>query len=89
MGKVLFIMLNMFIIINCCEEIGIMDETEIEQKFDAIYMAITLGHIRSARRAFEASINHAVNDKLNQAIEILENKGLYFLVEDIEELKEI
>ena len=66
-----------------------MDETEIEQKFDAIYMAISLGHIRSARSAFKASINQAVNDKLDQVIKILKKRGLYFLVEDVEKLKEI
>jgi len=66
-----------------------MDSVEREQRFDAIYMAITFGHIKAARSAFEASMNQATNDKLTQVIEILKKKGLYFLIEDIEKLKEI
>lgn len=65
-----------------------MDSPEREQQFDAIYMAITFGHIKAARNAFEISMNQAVNDKLNKVIAILKKKDLYFLIEDIEKLKE-
>jgi hypothetical protein len=65
-----------------------MDSEKKEQQFDAIYMAITLGHVSAARCVFEASLNQAVNNKLDQIIKILEMKNLHFLIMDIEILKE-
>ena len=61
-----------------------MDETEMEQNFDAITMAILHGYPLGA---FEDLIKINVNKKLNQVIRILNVKGLYLLVDDIEKLK--
>ena len=38
-----------------------MDSQEIEQKLDAIYMAILHGHITAARSAFRISIPIAID----------------------------
>jgi len=51
-------------------------------------MAIQFGHSKAARSTFEDSLDEAVNDKLNQAVKILEKKGLSFVIEDINKLKE-
>ncbi len=51
-----------------------MDTTEMEQKFDAIYMAIVHGHINAARVAFRLSIQIAVDEKLDQIIAFLEKE---------------
>ena len=64
-----------------------MDEIEKEQKFDAIYMAIQHGYITAARSAFEASLQIAVDEKLDQIINIFEKKGAHCLIEDIQKLK--
>lgn len=65
-----------------------MDSVKKEQRFAAIYMAIQFGHSNAARSTFEDSVDEAINDKLDQVIEILEKKGLFFAIEDIEKLKE-
>lgn len=65
-----------------------MDSQKREQRFAAIYMAIQFGHSKAARSTFEDSLDEAVNDKLNQAVKILEKKGLSFVIEDINKLKE-
>ena len=49
-----------------------MDTTEMEEKFDSIYMAILHGNIRAARSAFKISIQIAVDEKLDQIIDFLE-----------------
>lgn len=65
-----------------------MDSQKREQRFAAIYMAIQFGHSKAARSTFEDSLEEAGNDKLDQVIEILEKKGLSFVIEYIESLKE-
>ena len=64
-----------------------MDETELEQKFDAIYMAILHGHISSARFAFKASIQIAIDEKLDQFIDYLEKKDMSCSIKEIEEFR--
>jgi len=66
-----------------------MDTTEMEQKFDAIYMAILHGHITAARSAFKISIQIAIDEKLDQIIDFLEKEDMSFLVEDIKKLKHL
>ncbi len=64
-----------------------MDETEVEQKFDAIYMAILHGHITAARSAFKISIQIAVDEKLDQIIDYLEKEDMSCSIKDIEEFR--
>ncbi|MCH8976526.1 MAG: hypothetical protein IH909_02750 [Proteobacteria bacterium] len=64
-----------------------MDETEMEQKFDAIYMAILHGHIDAARCAFRTSIQIAVDEKLDQIIDFLEKEDMSCSIKDIEEFR--
>ncbi len=64
-----------------------MDETEMEQKFDAIYMAILHGHITAARSAFKISIQIAIDEKLDQIIDFLEKKDMSCSIKDIEEFR--
>ena len=61
-----------------------MDSQEMEQKFDAIYMAIVHGHITAARCAFRMSIQIAIDEKLDQIIDFLEKKELPCSTKDIE-----
>ena len=42
-----------------------MDSQEMEQKFDAIYMAIMHGQLTAARSAFKISIQIAIDEKLD------------------------
>lgn len=65
-----------------------MDSVKKEQRFAAIYMAIQFGHSKAARSTFEDSLDEAINDKLDRVIEILEKKGLFFVIKDINKLKE-
>ena len=60
-----------------------MDAIEMEQKFDAIYMAISHGHIDAARSAFRISIQTAVDEKLNQIIDYLEKEDPSCSIKDI------
>ena len=64
-----------------------MDETEMEQTFDAIYMAILHGHIRAARSAFKISIQIAIDEKLDQIIDYLEKEDMSCSIKDIEEFR--
>ena len=64
-----------------------MDSKEMEQKFDAIYMAILHGHIAAARFAFKSSIHIAVDEKLDQIIDFLEKEDMSCLIRDIEKFK--
>ena len=64
-----------------------MDETELQQQFDAIYMAILHGHVNAARSAFEASIEMEVEKKLDQTVKILKTNGIDSLIKEIEKLK--
>ena len=66
-----------------------MEETEMEQKFDAIYMAILHGQINAARSAFKISIQIAIDEKLDQIIDFLEEEDMSFLVADIKKLKHL
>ena len=61
-----------------------MDETEMEQKFDAIYMAILHGHINAARSAFRISIQTAIDEKLDQIIDYLEKEDPSCAMKDLE-----
>ncbi len=58
-------------------------------KIDAIYMAILHGHITAARSAFKISIQIAIDEKLDQIIDFLEEEDMSFLVEDIKKLKHL
>ena len=64
-----------------------MDDTEMEQKFDAIYMAILHGHIQAARSAFKISIQIAIDEKLDQIIDYLEKEDMSCSIKDIEEFR--
>ena len=64
-----------------------MDETEMEQKFDAIYMAILHGQINAARSAFKISIQIAIDEKLDQIIDYLEKEDISCSIKDIEEFR--
>ena len=64
-----------------------MDTTEMEQKFDAIYMAILHGHINAARSAFKISIQIAIDEKLDQIIDYLEKEDMSCSIKDIEEFR--
>lgn len=64
-----------------------MDEKEMEQKFDAIHMAILHGHINAARVAFRMSIQIAIDEKLDQIIDYLEKNDMSCSIKDIEEFK--
>ena len=59
----------------------------MEQKFDAIYMAILHGHITAARSAFRISIEIAIDEKLDQIIDFLEKKDMSCSIRDIEEFR--
>ncbi len=65
-----------------------MDTADRELKFDAILMAIRLGYTNAARRAFEASLKNAANDKLDQIIRIATEKGAFSLVEELQNTRE-
>ena len=64
-----------------------MDSKEMEQKFDAIYMAILHGHITAARSAYKISIQIAIDEKLDQIIDFLEKKEMSCSIKDIEEFR--
>jgi len=64
-----------------------MYEKEMEQKFDAIYMAILHGHITAARCAFRTSIQIAIDEKLDQIINFLEKEDMSCSIKDIEEFR--
>ncbi|MCH8262116.1 MAG: hypothetical protein IIA77_03560 [Proteobacteria bacterium] len=64
-----------------------MDSREMEQKFDAIYMAIMHGHITAARSAFKISIQIAIDEKLDQIIDFLEKEDMACSIRDIEEFR--
>ena len=64
-----------------------MDTTEMEQKFDAIYMAILNGQINAARSAFKISIQIAIDEKLDQIIDYLEKENMSCSIRDIEEFR--
>ena len=64
-----------------------MDETEFDQNFDAITMALLHGYPLGAREVFKVSIQKAVNSKLDQAAKIVEQSGAFYLIDEIKELK--
>ena len=64
-----------------------MDSKEMDQKFDAIYMAILHGNITAARSAFKVSIQIAIDEKLDQIIDFLEKKEMSCSIKDIEEFR--
>jgi len=64
-----------------------MDSKEMEQKFDAIYMAIMHGQLTAARSAFKVSIQIAIDEKLDQIIDFLKNKEISCSIRDIEKFK--
>ena len=64
-----------------------MDSQEMEQKFDAIYVAILHGHITAARSAFRISIEIAVDEKLDQIIDFLEKEDMSCSIREIEEFR--
>ncbi len=64
-----------------------MYSKEMEQKFDAIYMAIMHGKFTAARSAFKISIQIAIDEKLDQIIDFLEKKEMSCSIRDIEEFR--
>ena len=64
-----------------------MDSRQMEQKFDAIYMAILHGHIAAARFAFKSSIQIAIDEKLDQIIDFLEKEDMSCSIRDIEKFR--
>ena len=64
-----------------------MDSRHMEQKFDAIYMAILHGHITAARSAFRISIQIAIDEKLDQIIDFLEKEDMSCSIRDIEKFR--
>jgi len=64
-----------------------MDSQEMEQKFDAIYMAILHGNITAARSAFRISIQIAIDEKLDQIIDFLEKEDMSCSIRDIEKFR--
>ncbi len=64
-----------------------MDSKEMEQKFDAIYMAILHGHITAARSAFKISIQIAIDEKLDQIIDFLEKEDMSCSIQDVEDFR--
>ena len=64
-----------------------MDSRQMEQKFDAIYMAIMHGHITAARSAFKISIQIAIDEKLDQIIDFLEKEDMSCSIKDIEDFR--
>lgn len=65
-----------------------MTNNEIGKKFSAIVIAIQSNHLNVARQVFDLSIQTAVNEKLDQAIEILKENGEIILSNEIVRLKE-
>ncbi len=59
----------------------------MEQKFDAIYMAIMHGHITAARSAFKISIQIVIDEKLDQIIDFLEKEDMSCSIKDIEDFR--
>ena len=66
-----------------------MTEQEIDQKFDEMLMYIYAGRVGSGRNTFANTIQSAVNEKLDQVIEILEKKNAITLANEIRQLKNI
>jgi len=64
-----------------------MDSQEMEQKFDAIYMAILHGHIATARFAFKTSIQIAIEENLDQFVDFLEKEDMSCSIKDIEKFR--
>jgi len=64
-----------------------MDSEQMEQKFDAIYMAILHGHITAARCAFRMSLQIAIDKKLDQIIDFLEKEDMSCSVQNVEEFR--
>lgn len=64
-----------------------MDSKEMEQKFDAIYMAILHGHITAARSAFRISIQIAIDEKLDQIIDFLEKEEMSCSIQEVEDFR--
>ncbi len=64
-----------------------MDSGQMEQKFDAIYMAILHRQLTAARRAYKISIQIAIDEKLDQIIDFLEKKEMSCSIRDIEEFR--
>ena len=64
-----------------------MDSRQMEQKFDAIYMAIMQGHITAARSAFKISIQIAIDENLDQIIDFLEKEDMSCSIRDIKKFR--
>ena len=64
-----------------------MDSKEMEQKFDAIYMAIMHGQLTAARSAFRISIQIAIVEKLDQFIDFLEKEDMSCSIRDVEKFR--
>ena len=64
-----------------------MNAKETEEKFCAIIIAIQNGNITIARRVFDICVNDAVNDKLDQAVDLLKRNGHTSLCRELDRLK--
>jgi len=65
-----------------------MINNEMEKKFSAIVIAVQSNHFDVARQVFDLSIETAVNDKLDEAIDMLKENGELLLSNEIIRLKE-
>ena len=66
-----------------------MDSLTKEQAFDAIYMAILLGHINSARHAFYEILKLTRLEMIDGFIDLALKNGANNLVKDIKKMKSI
>ena len=64
-----------------------MDEVEIGQKFDEVLMFIFSGEVSAGRNTFANTVNLAIDQKLDNVIEILEKNGAASLTDEIRALK--
>ena len=64
-----------------------MDSKEMEQKFDAIYIAMLLGYKSAAQSAFKISIQIAIDEKLDQIIDFLEREEMSCSIQEVENFR--
>ena len=64
-----------------------MNARETEENFCAIIIAIQNGNVAIARKVFDICVNNAANNKLDRAINLLENYGYITLSRELDRLK--
>ena len=65
-----------------------MDTMEIDRKFSEILDHIAERQIPRARTVYEKTINRAVNDKLEQVIDILQRRHVFTPILEIYKLQQ-